>query len=415
MSKASAASQMLMRLYAIQYALSALPFGTSLLYLSDDIHYEIMYDMFIKDLENKFGQEYINIFYEPLFEKYIIEEKLDDPKRGVGSIEESQPIYKEAKDLFGNQKYQKEIFVKYFKNDHFKKTVSNILSLLVKENKQLLNEIGGLPDDFYMKQNLLDYELSKITIFNNMEIASASKDLFFGVLRPDKRSPSGKVFSLYIRRDLPIKFDRKKKYSNNHIHLFTTDQKDYKTAYEEFFKEFFTREIPLEQIHSGFIMSVITLMNSIQKYNNMFDASKSALKTVFEVMERTADYTKKQVDTGMSLRASKLKVALAIPNFIIKATAESIDPNVKIASMLTNAYAAGIVAAEASGMKLDENVPKQLPLFVTSPIVTLATSFFIPPITPMGYAAIALSLKDLDLSSDNSIHVPNKDKDKNNC
>lgn len=427
MSNSAAASEMLLRITAIDYILKLLPFGTSVSYLKDDIFFEAIYYLFAQDLKNKFGKSYINIFFEPLLQKYISDEKLDDPQRGNPKSEEFLTVYKDGSELLDNETYKKAAFIKYFKENHFYEVNKSIFSLIREQNltltgpdresipsphevyegirKELLTSLAENIDPYAKYPSLLDYEFANLKIITktssiiNNYIGS---DPFYGeIVRPISNGgiSRGSTFNFYVKS----LGGYKKIYTAKFVD-------DYKTEFKKFFNEFFTREVPIEDIYSGFVISALLSLSSIQKINSAFDGSRNSLKMIYDIIASASDYTKKIKDTGAAARASRLKVLLALPEFMNKMIAEAMDPNIKLASTLTNAYAAGAVAAEASGVEIK---PKSLPLFITSPIVTAATLGFLPPITPMGYIAIASSLKELNITSDDSEDT--SEEGDNNC
>lgn len=396
MSNLTIATQMFLRIAAIEYNLRLLPLGNMVKTIDSDTFYEAIYHLFIKEIENSIGKQYTDIIFESLLGQYIEDEKLNDPKRGNESSDEVFPVYNSAKELLNSDKYKILSFIKYFKNAHFKK-VNEQMEVLIKE----YNLIPNIDKQY---NNLFEYEYqkiinnaSKITETKSSEIWRLKFNFTDIGVRTSLGNESGpqNLFSFQVKTD--------KAYRTIHESGLESD-------FKEFFKDFFYNKLHLQDVYESHVLAILFSTSSIGKINSIFNGSKFALKTVLDVMINCSDYTKKAKDTGFTAAMSRLKALAMVPEFMIKAMAESIDPNIKIANTLTMAYEMGAVAAEAAGVDVQ---PKKLPLFVTSPIVTAASLGFLPPLTPFGYAAIGLSLKELNIKKDNSLD--NSDKSDKDC
>jgi hypothetical protein len=162
------------------------------------------------------------------------------------------------------------------------------------------------------------------------------------------------------------------------------------------FELFFKYLLPLEEIYSSYMSSVLLSLSSIGTINESYNLIKQNARQILSIIDLAGDYTKSPFDNGITSIASGLKAALAVPEFMIKAQAELVDPNVAVASFFSKMYGLGVVSAAAVGV----DVPvKKLPLFVTSPLVPV----FSFPVTPPGIVAVAASFKDLSKETKNNI------------
>ena len=182
---------------------------------------------------------------------------------------------------------------------------------------------------------------------------------------------------------------------------------DYKKDVElkKCFELFFSYLLPLEEIYSCYMSSILLSLSSVGTINESYNLIKQNARQILSVIDLANDYTKSPFDNGITTIASGLKAALAVPEFMIKAQAELVDPNVAVASFFSKMYGLGVVSAAAIGVDIPV---KKLPLFVTSPLVPFPPF----PVTPPGIIAVAASFKDL--SKDKKTNIGNEDS-KDSC
>lgn len=185
------------------------------------------------------------------------------------------------------------------------------------------------------------------------------------------------------------------KFSDN---LFKSYKKD--ENFKNYFHTLVSSFLPVEEVLSIQMSSMLESMSSIQKLNSLFLQTKLQLKDAVQIVEAAGDHTKEIEDTGLNFLLSQLKVAIEIPKFMVKSMAEVTDPNIVVASAISKAYQAGVVAAEMAGVKIPV---RRLPLYVTSPPLFAA---LLPIITPQGAAALALSYEE-SMFDDDSITSEN--------
>lgn len=182
---------------------------------------------------------------------------------------------------------------------------------------------------------------------------------------------------------------------------------DYKKDVEmkKCFELFFQYLLPLEEIYSSYMSSILLSLSSIGTINESYNLIKQNARQILSIIDLAGDYTKSPFDNGLTALASGLKAALAVPEFMIKAQAELVDPNVAVASFFSKMYGLGVVSAAAVGV----DVPvKKLPLCITSPLVPFPPI----PITPPGIIAVATSFKEL--SKETKSNIGNEDS-KDSC
>lgn len=182
---------------------------------------------------------------------------------------------------------------------------------------------------------------------------------------------------------------------------------DYKKDVEmkKCFELFFKYLLPLEEIYSSYMSSILLSLSSVGTINESYNLIKQNARQVLSIIDLAGDYTKSPFDNGLTTIASGLKAALAVPEFMIKAQAELVDPNVAVASFFSKMYGLGVVSAAAVGV----DVPvKKLPLCITSPFVPFPPI----PITPPGIIAVATSFKEL--SKETKSNIGNEDS-KDSC
>jgi hypothetical protein len=199
----------------------------------------------------------------------------------------------------------------------------------------------------------------------------------------------GDVSFIFKRKDInPTSYDYKKDI-------------EMKRCFELFFKYL----LPIEEIYSCYMSNILLSLSSVGTINESYNLIKQNARQVLSVIDLADDYTKSPFDNGITAIASGLKAAMAVPEFMIKAQAELVDPNVAVASFFSKMYGLGVVSAASVGV----DVPvKKLPLFVTSPLVPFPPI----PVTPPGIIAVAASFKDL--SKETKSNIGNEDS-KDSC
>jgi len=167
------------------------------------------------------------------------------------------------------------------------------------------------------------------------------------------------------------------------------DNFDYKkdSNFKKVFYEYFSTYYPIEEMISCYSSAILLSLSSVNKINDSFNATKQQIRNIFSVVDRASDYTKEIEDTGLTFLLSQLKVIPQIAKSFTKSFAQVTDPNITISSAISLAYKSGVAAAENAGVEIPA---KNLPLYVPS----AALSTLLPPITPQGYAAVAISVSD---------------------
>jgi hypothetical protein len=165
---------------------------------------------------------------------------------------------------------------------------------------------------------------------------------------------------------------------------------DYKKdeQFKKVFYEYFSTYYPIEEMISSYSTIILSSLTSIDKINNSFNSTKQQVKNMFSIIDLASDYTKEPEDTGLTFLTSQLKVIPQVTKSFTKTFAQTTDLNIGISSAISLAYKAGVAAAENAGVSIPA---KNLPLYIPSGILASA---LLPPITPQGFAAVAISVSD---------------------
>lgn len=379
--------RLLLRLYAIDFNLKLLPYGNFLSFMQGNSLYEACYQLMIKDLQNLFGVTFKNKIIKLIVDEYASEQNLSEEEKIIFAAQEKNKI---------------DAFIRYFKDENFI-GVNKQIKLLVnntinnsKFDKSIWNtEEKDLFNNSY--DNLLDYEFKNIPVINvineRLPINKTSIDNNSVIILK-----TGATTQLKLLEEIPSE-NLDDYIKNKSITLFekqiTGDFRE-DTNLTAAFRSFFKYYVPLEEIYSLSIRNSLITLSSINSFNSSFNACKKQLKTILDIIEYANDINKNIEDDGITELFSKLKVSFQIPAFMVTALAESIDPNVAVASKISKAYEAGVAVATAAGV----DIPiKKLPLFITSPLLFAS---FLFPLSPVGIPAILLSLKDLNIDFDSS-------------
>jgi len=254
------------------------------------------------------------------------------------------------------------------------------LSLVTKEGLEVVTQIKTFSDRIKEKQQLIekvDVDLDKLAATNPpfCIITNNGRSYFSMVAKETKK------YTDFFTSDIES------------LYTFAiTSNESYKKdlTFKDLFYTYFKLYYPFDEMFSGYCSTMLLSLNSLDVLNSSFDASKQEIKSIIDIIDLASDYTKKIEDNGVTASISKLKVLAALPKTIVRSFAQITDPNISIASAVSTAYGLGVAQAEAAGVQISV---KNLPMYIPSLGLSAA---LLPPITPQGQAAFAISLAEDD-------------------